>query len=528
MHFTKALVKVLLVIGIVQLSLQTKAQRVAPVGYEEWISDDFNTFNSSLWSRGLEDDTPGSDKKLIWNNTTGGSGLLNDNYAGYITNEDSYVENGALMLRNQQRVYQGTDPAAQFNYTSGWINSCGKVLINGTERGVCLKLRAKFPVGKEVWPAIWLVTDAPHWPPEIDIWEYFGQFFNSTNKQELMALRFIYGHWTDPTNVKHELLSFDSTYDLTQWHEYSWEWTSEAMIWKIDGDIIGTMTNGVADSGSWPNKVIPSEEWPNEDFALVINNGIMSTLAGQGATTYPNYLSLDWLDIYRAIEAPLTTVFDPLDDQTIMALSSPNATIRTSEPEQFDNDAGRFSSTNTEPAHIIYNVNEINDFSIEFWSWRWAGAGTIKVYGSVDNQSYQEIETSVSSTETFANRNLLTIVPGSSIAESAYNYLKIELSGSDASWKDQVGSVSIKTYNENATDIEVVNSLPDVYVYPNPVSDLLYMKGLSKATSVDVINIGGVIVKQEMVIDQIDLSELSHGVYMLNIKGFNPVRVVKQ
>lgn len=380
MHFTKALVKGLLVIGIVQLSLQTKAQRVVPVGYEEWISDDFNTFNSSLWSRGLEDDTPGSDKKLIWNNTTGGSGLLNDNYAGYITNEDSYVENGALMLRNQQRVYQGTDPAAQFNYTSGWINSCGKVLINGTERGVCLKLRAKFPVGKEVWPAIWLVTDAPHWPPEIDIWEYFGQFFNATNKKELMALRYIYGHWTDPINVKHELLSFDSTYDITQWHEYSWEWTDEAMIWKIDDIIIGTMSKGIADGGTWPNKVIPSENWPDEDFALVINNGIMTALAGQGAV-YPNYLQLDWLDIYRA---------------------------------------------------------------------------------------------------------------------------------------------------SNPTNIQDSKVLPEINLYPNPVTDILNISGLSKTSTVKVINSNGSIVKEVVVSEQINLSDLPQGIYFFNIEGYKPFKVVKK
>jgi hypothetical protein len=96
-------------VGFTLLSCPVLSQRTVPDGYDLMISDDFDSINSVYWSRGLQDDTPGSDKGLIWNKITGGTNLLNDNHAGYITDEDSYVENGVLFLRNQERVYQGTD-----------------------------------------------------------------------------------------------------------------------------------------------------------------------------------------------------------------------------------------------------------------------------------------------------------------------------------------------------------------------------------------------------------------------------------
>jgi hypothetical protein len=52
-----------------------------------------------------------------------------------------------------------------------------KIFVNGSDRGVYVELQAKFPSGKNVWPAIWMVAERDGWPPEIDIWEHFGTFF---------------------------------------------------------------------------------------------------------------------------------------------------------------------------------------------------------------------------------------------------------------------------------------------------------------------------------------------------------------
>ena len=272
-----------------RISRKLAARRPNPEGYCPLYRDDFVYFNTRVWSRGLEDDTPGSDKGLIWNRETGGAHLLNDNYAGYITDEDTYIQDGALHLANQARSYEGTDPAGSFDYTTGWVNSMGKLKFNGTRRAVRVELRAKFPVGTDVWPAIWLVTDERHWPPEIDIWEYFGKFFNVNNKVDMMALRYIYGTWQDKEDLSEEIIGFDGLYDLTQWHVYGWEWTENHMHWYLDGELIHSFTRDVD---------IPFDAWPDEDFSLVMNNGVMTVNAGKGAV-YPNYLVIDYIDIWQ-------------------------------------------------------------------------------------------------------------------------------------------------------------------------------------------------------------------------------------
>ena len=72
-----------------------------------------------------------------------GDHLLSSSYAGYITEEDTYIENGSLVLRNQKRPYKGESPRGQYNYTSGWVMSMHRVHLN---KGY-VEARAQFPSG---------------------------------------------------------------------------------------------------------------------------------------------------------------------------------------------------------------------------------------------------------------------------------------------------------------------------------------------------------------------------------------------
>ena len=143
---------------------------IAPDGYQLIVRDEFESFDSTHWSKGLKNDVD-EQIRMIWNQHTGGENLLNDNYAGYILDENTYVENGYLFLQNRKETVQGIDPVGTFDYTTGWINSLHKINFNGTQKGIYLEVKAKFPIGDKVWPAIWLIDDSENrtWPPEIDI-----------------------------------------------------------------------------------------------------------------------------------------------------------------------------------------------------------------------------------------------------------------------------------------------------------------------------------------------------------------------
>ena len=265
---------------------------IAPDGYQLLVRDEFESFDSTHWSKGLKNDVD-EQIRMMWNQHTGGENLLNDNYAGYILDENTFVENGYLFLQNRKETVQGIDPVGTFDYTTGWINSLHKINFNGTQKGIYLEVKAKFPIGDKVWPAIWLIDDSENrtWPPEIDIWEYFGKFFN-TNRKDEMYMRYIYGTWNNKEDHSSVIEDFQTIYNASnQWHIYGFYWTDSTMNWYIDQDLVHTKTNGVE---------VPSDDWPDKPMCLVINNGLLNVV-DEGNTIFPNTLLLDYVRIFETI-----------------------------------------------------------------------------------------------------------------------------------------------------------------------------------------------------------------------------------
>jgi beta-glucanase (GH16 family) len=290
-------------------NLDPKVKEINGEAYTLRLRDDFNDFNKDFWSKGMVNSEDPS-IKMIWNPNTGGEHLLNDNYAGYNLDENIYVENGSLILENRKETIEGTDPTGTFGYTTGWMNSLQKINFNGTEKSIYLEIKAKFPQGSKVWPAIWLIDDSPDrgWPPEIDIWEYFGVFFNPDWGQDQMYMRYIYGpswqkdqHEDDSTPIN----NFQNQYNASEeWHVYGFQWTDSEMIWSIDDVEVHRKTkdinNAYPDSAdnAKENGLVPYDYWPDLPMALVINNGLMSVVE-EGETLFPNSLVIDYLELYQ-------------------------------------------------------------------------------------------------------------------------------------------------------------------------------------------------------------------------------------
>ncbi|MBX2874022.1 MAG: glycoside hydrolase family 16 protein [Saprospiraceae bacterium] len=299
-------------IGTVMEENEESEEEIKVIGSDEYrlvLQDDFNEFNKDFWSKGMINDENPS-VRMIWNPATGGKHLLNDNYAGYNLDENVYVEDGNLILENRKETIAGTDPVGSFNYSTGWMNSLQKINFNGTEKSIYLELKAKFPKGPKVWPAIWLIDDSAQraWPPEVDIWEYFGVFFNPNWGQDQLYMRYIYGpswqkdqHEDDSTPIN----NFQQQYNASEdWHVYGYQWTDTEMIWSIDGVEVHKKTKDVNNAYPDPaenakrNGLVPHDYWPNLPMALVINNGLMSVVE-EGNTPFPNALIIDYVALYQ-------------------------------------------------------------------------------------------------------------------------------------------------------------------------------------------------------------------------------------
>ena len=249
-----------------------------PEGYSKVWEDQFDSaeINTNNWVVGslvdpiTSDTIPGAR----------GAHLLNYKYAGYITEENCYIENGALVLRNKEEQVSGNNPWGQFNFTSGWVHSMHRVFLN---KGY-IEIKAKFPSGDKVWPALWLISEDLIWGPEWDMWEYFGEKNNVGT--DIMGLHLAYDEWPNVQWSSFWLNNYDATYDCEEWHVYGFEWTDERATWSIDGEVVRILNSTFVD------------QWPNEDMYLVLNNALRNESPNL-TTTYPNYLIIDYLEIYE-------------------------------------------------------------------------------------------------------------------------------------------------------------------------------------------------------------------------------------
>ena len=175
-------------------------ERFVPDGYTKTWEDHFDgtEINTAHWTVGslrdpeTGDIVPGAD----------GDHLLKTKYSGYVTIEDSYLEDGALVLRNQKRSFTGTSPAGNYSYTSGWAMSMHKVYFN---KGY-IEMRAQFPSGDKVWPALWLIAEDLVWGPEWDMFEYFGK---NTVGEDVMGMHLLVDEWPNHFQCFHFCLVLD-------------------------------------------------------------------------------------------------------------------------------------------------------------------------------------------------------------------------------------------------------------------------------------------------------------------------------
>jgi beta-glucanase (GH16 family) len=177
------------------------------------------------------------------------------------------VEDGKLRLIAQKRPMGGRP------YTSGMVTSFKSF---GQKYG-WFEIRAKFPKGKGMWPAFWLLPTDDSWPPEIDVLEILGHEMNKV---------YFTNHWRD---AKGEHKSHGTSFvgpDLSaDYHTFAAEWKPGEIIWYLDGVERSRSKEGVPDvpmyvlanlavGGDWPGN-------PDE------------------TTPFPGYMDIDYIRVYR-------------------------------------------------------------------------------------------------------------------------------------------------------------------------------------------------------------------------------------
>lgn len=211
-----------------------------------------------------------------WNQEIGnGSGGWGNNELEYYTTstKNTFVSNGNLIIEARKESISG------FNYSSGRMTTQNKKTFTFGR----IDIRAKLPVSKGIWPALWMLganITSVSWPAcgEIDIMELIGTFPGRT-----------YGtmHWKPVTGTN---TSKSGEYNLPsgnfsqQFHVFSIIWSQDTIKWLVDDNLFITTTKAdvgaanypfnaaeffifnVAVGGNWPGPPDAGTEFPQRMF----------------------------------------------------------------------------------------------------------------------------------------------------------------------------------------------------------------------------------------------------------------------
>lgn len=221
--------------------------------YEESINTD-PVFDNLVWSD--EFNGSGALNSSKWFHQTqipAGGSWFNGEIQHYTNRIDNTFEsNGNLNLVAKKEVF--TDQGYTKQYTSARLNSKFAFQYGKVE------IRAKLPSGSGTWPAMWMlgknINEAgaywhtqgfgtTGWPAcgETDIMEHWGN--NQNYVQSAMHTPSSFG---GTVNHGGQIVSTAST----QFHVYTLEWSSEKMVFSVDGVVHYTYNPVVKDASTWP------------------------------------------------------------------------------------------------------------------------------------------------------------------------------------------------------------------------------------------------------------------------------------
>ncbi len=188
----------------------------------------------------------------------------------YYAPDDTYIQNNALILKSEQRSYNG------FKYTSGGISSQDKFsLLYGK-----IEWREQLPKGQGLWPAIWLMPESGAALLEVDLLELIG-----SNPHDILMNY----HWQDSSGDKQQNMTHFIGPDFSaSAHVFDLQWTPGELDWYIDGVLKKTVTSNVS----------------NMPMFIYINTAVGADGTWPGlpdnTTVFPQYTKIDYIRVYQA------------------------------------------------------------------------------------------------------------------------------------------------------------------------------------------------------------------------------------
>lgn len=151
------------------------------------------------------------------------------------------AEGGVLMLRPLYKPGIDPHPERKAPFVSGRIESQGRFEFTYGRA----EARIRMPDAVGVWPAFWLLGNGD-WPAsgEIDIMEYVGE-------KDWTGVALHGPGYSGETPLVNKFF-FPAGVDVTQWHTYAVEWTTDRILFLVDDHVTYRVTRSMVENyGKW-------------------------------------------------------------------------------------------------------------------------------------------------------------------------------------------------------------------------------------------------------------------------------------
>ena len=299
-----------------KLAVVTEAVKICPAGYKLVWQDEFNSLNSlKQWNyelyNGEQYNIPG------WGN---------NEFEWYTAKKDNAnVATGRLVITartttptQRKGCCNGTCTVGQCEFASARIRTHGKFAIAPTmktgNKTVRIAVRAKLPVGKGMWPGIWMLPETTTtncsgcgaygpWPASGAI-----TLVQGVNSMADISGGIAFGGASPNSAFNSYNVPFKR---VSEYHDFVFEWTLDSMKWFVDGKIVHTASrNGSAvpgGGGGWfSNGPGAGPDSPfDKPFYLVVNLAVGGNPTGatkmqiKETLKIPKSLLVDYIRVCR-------------------------------------------------------------------------------------------------------------------------------------------------------------------------------------------------------------------------------------
>ena len=226
------------------------------------------------------------------------------------SSENAYIDDGKLVIKAKQEKV--TDEFGTYDYTSAKLKTKG--LFSKTYGRY--EIKAKLPVGKGLWPAIWMLPEEDKYGTwaasgEIDIVEAWG------SKPHKVAGTIHYGEGWPNNKYTGKEFEFPKNKGIDSWHTYALEWEPGELRWYVDGVLYQTQNNWYSKGkDSAANFSYPAPF--DQEFYLVMNLAVGGWFDGDPdeTTKFPSQMEVDYVRVYdlkkRDYREPVEPVAEPV------------------------------------------------------------------------------------------------------------------------------------------------------------------------------------------------------------------------